>query len=384
MSRTLRRGSRTRFVGRSQLTGHRAIAIAPKRPRHLRQIDYNQKEVEERTGHPIALHRISELPMPTYTGISSEAFRHPLDRQAEDALRGVPGFDLIASKFVEFVYERPQYVYLMGNCIEVGPRQYASLYHVFRECIRDLDVSPEPSLFVAQNPQPNSYALGQEHPYIVINTGLLDLIGEAELRAVLAHELGHIKCGHPILSQMAIWAMGVASMLGELTFGLGNLVSSGLIFAFYEWRRKAELSADRAALLVTDDLKCVMQSMMILSGISDKRAHECSLEEFIRQSDRYHDLDQDELNQVYKFLLYNGGQGVMLSHPFPVERIRFLREWSNSEEYRQIRSGNYRRATAEGSVDVEAEASRAEAERLRRQIAELQQEIERLSRKKGG
>jgi len=35
--------------------------------------------------------------MPTYPGISSEAFRHPLDRQAEEALRSVPGFDMIAS-----------------------------------------------------------------------------------------------------------------------------------------------------------------------------------------------------------------------------------------------------------------------------------------------
>jgi len=45
--------------------------------------------------------------MPTYTGISSEAFRHPLDQQAEQALRSFTRFDLIASKFVEFVYERP-------------------------------------------------------------------------------------------------------------------------------------------------------------------------------------------------------------------------------------------------------------------------------------
>ena len=78
--------------------------------------------------------------MPTYTGISSEAFRHPLDKEAEVALRSVPGFDLIASKFVEFIYERPQYVYLMGNALQVGPRQYASIYHVFRECVRDLDI----------------------------------------------------------------------------------------------------------------------------------------------------------------------------------------------------------------------------------------------------
>ena len=42
--------------------------------------------------------------MPSYPGISSAAFIHPLDIQAEQALRSLPGFDLIARKFVEFVY----------------------------------------------------------------------------------------------------------------------------------------------------------------------------------------------------------------------------------------------------------------------------------------
>ncbi|MFZ1027977.1 MAG: M48 family metallopeptidase [Limnoraphis robusta] len=316
--------------------------------------------------------------MPTYTGISSEAFRHPLDKQAEIALRSVPGFDLIASKFVEFVYERPQYVYLMGNSIQVGPRQYASIYHLFRECVRDLDVLNEPVLFVAQNPQVNSYALGQERPYIVLNTGLLDLVDQAQLRAVLAHELGHIKCGHPILNQMAIWAMSVASTIGEMTMGLGNLVSSGLIYAFYEWRRKAELSADRAALLVTDDLKCVTQSMMTMAGVSGKYASECSLDEFMRQSEQYQNLDSDGLNQVYKFLLYNGGQGGMLTHPFPVERLQYLRDWANSEDYRQIRLGNYKQTVSEGVVEVEVEESTDEVETLRRQIDELQQQINHI------
>lgn len=318
--------------------------------------------------------------MPTYIGISSEAFRHPLDRQAEDALRSVPGFDLIASKFVEFVYERPQYVYLMGNSIQVGPRQYASIYQIFRGCVRDLDILPEPTLFVSQNPQVNSYSLGKDQPLIVLNTGLLDLLNEAELKTVLAHELGHIKCGHPTLNQMAIWAMGIASMIGEVTFGLGNVVSSGLIYAFYEWRRKAELSADRAALLVMDDLNLVMQTMMKLAGVSSKYANECSLQEFIRQSEHYQDLDQDGLNQMYKFLLYNGGQGVMLSHPFPVERLRYLQDWANSSEYRQIRAGNYKRAGAEGAVEVEVESPKNESEELRRQIQELQEEINRIKK----
>lgn len=323
--------------------------------------------------------------MPTYTGISSEAFRHPLDWEAEQTLRSFPGFDLVARKFVEFIYERPQYIYLMGNSIQVGPRQYSTIYQLFRESVRDLDVSPEPGLFVSQNRQVNSYALGKDKPFIVINTGLLDLMTEAEIKTVLAHELGHIKCGHTILIQMAIWAMNTAAAIGEMTFGLGNVVSSGLIYAFYEWRRKAELSADRAALLATDDLPLVMNTMMKMAGGSSQYGHEVNLQEFIRQSQTYQDLDQDNLNQVYKFLLYNGGQGSFLSHPFPVDRLHYLQTWYDSPEYAQIRQGNYHQQTAEGSVKVDSEepkSTQTEAEELRHQLEELQQEIERLKTQK--
>ncbi|MBD1939216.1 M48 family metallopeptidase [Microcoleus sp. FACHB-68] len=319
--------------------------------------------------------------MPSYPGISSEAFRHPLDREAEQALRSLPGFDMVARKFVEFVYERPQFVFLMGNSIQVGPRQYASLYNIFRECVRDLDIYPEPSLFIAQNPQANAHAIGQEQPSVILNSGLLDLLTDEEIRTVIAHELGHIKCGHTTLIQMARWAMEVAFFIGDLTFGIGNIVSRGLILAFYEWMRKAELSADRAAFLVTDNLNPVMLAMMKLAGGSVRHSNECSLEEFLRQAERYQQLDQDSLNQVYKFLLYNNiAQNVFLSHPFTVERVHYLQEWSKSEDYRQIRAGNYRRASAEGSVEVQSETSSNDndVDVLRRQVEELQREINRV------
>lgn len=321
--------------------------------------------------------------MATYTGISSEAFRHPLDRQAEQALRSLPGFDLVARKLMELIYERPQLIYLMGNTIQVGPRQYSTIYQIFRECVRDLDIYPEPALFLSQNPQADSYALGQEHPYIVINTGILDLLNEAEIRAVLAHELGHIKCGHTILIQMAMGVMGAASALSRFTFGVGNFVTPALIYAFFEWRRKAELSADRAALLLVDDLNTVMSSIMKTTGGSIKYANECSLQELIRQSENYQVLDEDELNQVYKFLVYSGSQSEMLSHPFPVERLHYLQEWAVSTEYQQIKQGNYMRSPASGAVDVKATENAArneEIEKLRQKIAQLQREIDRMKK----
>jgi Zn-dependent protease with chaperone function len=315
--------------------------------------------------------------MPTYPGISSEAFRHPLDQQAEQTLRSVPGFDLVARKFIEFVYERPRFVYLMGNSIQVGVRQYSSVYQIFRECLHSLDIASEPALFVSQAPLVNAYALGQERPCVVLNTALLDLLSEAELRSVIAHELGHLKCGHTTLTQMAMWVNMAIAGLADFTFGLSNLISTGLLLAFYEWLRKAELSADRAALLVMDDLNPVLHSMMRLAGGSQKYAHELSAEEFARQSDRYQDLDQDNLNQVYKFLLYNDvSSGIFLTHPFTVERVRYLQEWSTSSEFQQIRQGNYVRVGAEGSVEVDTPAE--DVDQLRHQIEQLQQEINRL------
>ncbi len=313
--------------------------------------------------------------MPTYPGISSEAFRHPLDHQAEEALRNLPGFKLLASRFVEYIYERPQQVFLMGNNIKAGPRQYSTLYGIFRECVHDLDISPEPTLYVNQNPMVNSYALGHDHPYIVVNTGLLDLLDETELRTVMAHELGHIKCDHTILIQMAMWAMGAASFLGEITLGLGNVITTGLLYAFYEWRRKAELSADRAALLVMDDLNPILHTMMKLAGGSAKYGHEMSLTEFTQQSQDYDALDQDQLNQIYKFLIYNGGNGTFLSHPFPVERLSFIKTWEASEEYQRIKQGHYAQAGT-GSVDVSAE-DESDLDSLRRQIEELKAEIKK-------
>ncbi|MGB5595311.1 MAG: M48 family metallopeptidase [Crocosphaera sp.] len=317
--------------------------------------------------------------MPSYPGLSSEAFRHPLDKQAEQTLRSVPGFDLVATSFMEYLYERPQQISLMGNSIKVGPRQYGTLYGIFRETVYDLDISPEPLIYVSQNPIANAYSLGKQQPYIVLNAGLLDLSDEMELRTVVAHELGHIKCDHSVLIQMAIWAMGAASLLGELTLGLGNIISSGLIFAFYEWRRKAELSADRAALLVIDDPEPIFRMMMKMAGGSHKYAHECHLDEFLKQAEKYRELDEDDLNQLYKFLIYNGGNGVFLSHPFPVDRVHYLQNWANSREYQEIRQGNYTRSEKSDSVNVETNSESEEyADSLRAQIEELKQEIEKI------
>ncbi len=115
--------------------------------------------------------------------------------------------------------------------------------------------------------------------------------------------------------------------------------------------------------------------MMKMVGGSHKYAHECHLDEFLKQAEEYQKLDEDDLNQLYKFLIYNGGNNVFLSHPFPVDRVHYLKYWANSDEYQNIRAGNYKTSQKSETVTVD---KNEEAENLRKQIEELQQEIERI------
>lgn len=67
-----------------------------------------------------------------------------------------------------------------------------------------LDVET-PQLYIQQNPVPNAYTLairGQK-PFIVIHTSLLDLLNPEEIKAVIAHELGHLKCEHGVYLSLA-------------------------------------------------------------------------------------------------------------------------------------------------------------------------------------
>jgi Zn-dependent protease with chaperone function len=52
---------------------------------------------------------------------------------------------------------------------------------------------------------PNAYtfAMRGEEPFVVIHTALLELLTPAETQAVIAHELGHLKCEHSVYLTLA-------------------------------------------------------------------------------------------------------------------------------------------------------------------------------------
>ncbi|MGK9146508.1 M48 family metallopeptidase [Plantibacter flavus] len=89
--------------------------------------------------------------------------------------------------------------------------------------------TPMPEVYLINDPAPNAFATGRdpEHAMVAATTGLLDIMNDAELEGVMAHELGHVQ-NHDIRVSMVVFGLVVAigflsDMLLRMTiWGGGN------------------------------------------------------------------------------------------------------------------------------------------------------------------
>ena len=84
--------------------------------------------------------------------------------------------------------------------------------------------TPMPRVFVISDPAPNAFATGRdpEHAVVAATTGLLEIMDDAELEGVMAHELGHVR-NYDIRLSMVVFGLVVAvgfisDMLVRLAF----------------------------------------------------------------------------------------------------------------------------------------------------------------------
>lgn len=75
---------------------------------------------------------------------------------------------------------------------------------------------PTPKMYIIDDPAPNAFATGRDpkHAIVAATTGLLDIMSDRELEAVMAHEMGHVK-NYDI--RVSMIAFGLASAIGVLS-----------------------------------------------------------------------------------------------------------------------------------------------------------------------
>ncbi|MDL4777786.1 MULTISPECIES: M48 family metallopeptidase [Thermomonosporaceae] len=284
-----------------------------------------------------------------FPGISSRAYEHPADRSALVALRSLSGFDVVLRKMSGLFNERALRLTFLGGSVRAGEDQFRHVYDMVRDAAYILDLKEVPEVYVRQDPTPNAMALGSDQPFIVVNTGLVDLLDEQELRFVIAHEVGHILSGHAVYQTMMQILVQLGSRLAWLP--LGNIGIAAIIIGLREWFRKAELSSDRAGLLAGQDLDAAKRTMMKLAG--GTRLTEMSQEAFLEQAREY-DAAGDVRDGLLKFLNL-----LPQSHPYAVIRFAEIDRWAHSGEYQRILAGDYPRRDDDDSASVTDEIRNA-------------------------
>jgi len=289
-------------------------------------------------------------------GISPRAWEHPADRAALAALRKVPGLDEVVKFFLGMTSEKMFRLWFLSSSVRVSDKQFPRLMKFVDEACMILDVQDKPELYVTQSPLLNAGAWGVKKPFITLNSSMLDTLTDDEILAVIAHELGHILSGHVLYKNLLWWLINIVFLV---RIPVAQVVLLGVFLALREWDRKSELSADRAGLLVVQDPQISNTLLMKLAG--GKHLDEMDLDAFVEQAEDY-DAGGDILDGVFKVLnLLNQ------THPFPVLRLKAIRQWVSDGDYEKIIGGEYpNRTAAEENIAKDfSEASKAYQDELK-------------------
>lgn len=86
--------------------------------------------------------------------------------------------------------------------------------------LTERDNLPMPKLYFVDTPIPNAFATGRgpKNAVVAVTTGILDILNDNELKAVLAHELGHVKNRDMLVSTIAATLAGAISFIIEMAF----------------------------------------------------------------------------------------------------------------------------------------------------------------------
>lgn len=114
----------------------------------------------------------------------------------------------------------------MTGAKEIKKKDNRRLYNI----VENLSLTaglPMPKVYIIDDPAPNAFATGRdpEHSIVAATTGLLDIMDDKELTAVMAHELSHIKNYDIRVSMITFGLVCIVGFISDL--GIRMLYFSG-------------------------------------------------------------------------------------------------------------------------------------------------------------
>ena len=100
-------------------------------------------------------------------------------------------------------------------------------YRTIEPMVRQLaqaDGLPMPKLYYVDTPIPNAFATGRnpKHAVVAVTSGIMEILDDKELKAVLGHELGHVKNRDMLVSTVAATIAGAISYIAQFALFFGG------------------------------------------------------------------------------------------------------------------------------------------------------------------
>ncbi|MDX9719604.1 MAG: M48 family metallopeptidase [Myxococcota bacterium] len=275
------------------------------------------------------------------TGLSGQAYQHPLDLQELETLRRLPGLPAATRWLMKQLSDRQMRLLFMANGVLCGDEQFPQLVALMHQARESLGIDKRPTLFLAESASMNMMTTGVEDPLIVVQSALLDQMSDGEVLAVMGHELGHIHNEHLLYHTLGrLITIGAMLPAEVLLPGLGKLIHWSLQKAILRWSRCSELSADRAGLLASRNLGDSLQVLLTLAGGARpgmKRRTELRLRPFVAQARALADMEaSNAIDSALATVLSMNAR-----HPFIAWRVLQLLEWVETGNYLELLAGHY-------------------------------------------
>lgn len=152
--------------------------------------------------------------------------------------------------------------------VKVGPDQYPALYEMVVEACNALGASdgkpvPVPTVYLGWTGQHGFEITNFTNPSLVIGNDFLWAFEPAELRFLIARQIGHLHCRHVYFLDIN---KGMRSLLNSALPALfGRLIVGSIGGKLLDWSKEAHITADRAGLLVTGDVDIACRALIKLN-----------------------------------------------------------------------------------------------------------------------
>ncbi|MHB9058971.1 MAG: M48 family metalloprotease [Bacillota bacterium] len=255
--------------------------------------------------------------------LMSYQYEHPDDARGTELIKAASPVIAAARALITNWNEPALKAQLLGNAVKVGPEQYPEIYAVAVECAQILNIDL-PDVFIKHSPYFNAMTFGVENPFVILHSALVDGFDREELHFIIGHEMGHIKNKHVLYLTTAYILTHQALALGQSLLPIGQILAVPARAALDGWQRSAELTADRAGLIATQDLQVSLKSLVKLAVGSRELAQRLNFDEYLRQA------EQAERHGM------SGPVQTFENHPMVARRVRLLRDWAGSPDYRAL------------------------------------------------